>query len=133
MAVPTKANFRHPTDDPMGPTVVVSGVVWAFRGRVGSRPRGGVCAAARRTGLGPALDAITTPDAWAAIKLTLITAGITVPFNALFGLCAAWAIAKHDFPGKPLLITLIDLPFSVSPVVAGLGLGRNGHQLNLRA
>jgi sulfate transport system permease protein len=43
-----------------------------------------------------------------------------VPFNALFGLCAAWAIAKHDFPGKPLLITLIDLPFSVSPVVAGL-------------
>lgn len=59
-------------------------------------------------------------DAIAAIKLTLIVAGISVPANLLFGLAAAWAIAKFSFPGKSLLITLIDLPFSVSPVVAGL-------------
>jgi sulfate transport system permease protein len=75
---------------------------------------------ALRKGLGPALEAIRHPDAISAIKLTLITAAITVPFNAVFGVCAAWAVAKHSFPGKAFLITLIDLPFSVSPVVAGL-------------
>src|SRR5439155_2099047 len=60
------------------------------------------------------------PDAIASIRLTLLTAAIAVPFNAAFGICAAWAVAKHDFRGKSFLITLIDLPFSVSPVVAGL-------------
>ena len=120
MAAPTKANFRHPTDDPLWAKIVVVGLVLAFLGLVLILPLAAVFAEALRKGLGPALDAIATPDALAAIKLTLITAGIAVPFNALFGLCAAWAIAKHDFPGKPLLITLIDLPFSVSPVVAGL-------------
>ena len=75
---------------------------------------------ALRKGLGPALAAIQHPDAISAINLTLITAAITVPFNAVFGVCAAWAVAKHSFPGKAFLITLIDLPFSVSPVVAGL-------------
>src|SRR6478609_9574303 len=64
--------------------------------------------------------AITHPDAWAATKLTLLIAAISVPLNVLFGLAAAWAIAKFEFRGKTLLITLIDLPFSVSPVVAGL-------------
>lgn len=64
--------------------------------------------------------ALTDPDSWAAIRLTLIVAAICVPLNVLFGLAAAWAIAKFDFPGKTILITLIDLPFSVSPVVAGL-------------
>jgi sulfate transport system permease protein len=63
---------------------------------------------------------LTDPDSWAAIRLTLIVAGISVPLNVLFGLAAAWAIAKFDFRGKSFLITLIDLPFSVSPVVAGL-------------
>jgi sulfate transport system permease protein len=120
MAVPTKADFRHPTDDPLWAKVVIIGLVLAFLGLVLILPLAAVFAEALRKGLAPALEAISTPDAWAAIKLTLITAGITVPFNALFGLCAAWAIAKHEFPGKPLLITLIDLPFSVSPVVAGL-------------
>ena len=66
------------------------------------------------------VDALTSPNSWAAIRLTLIVAAISVPINAVFGVCAAWAIAKFDFRGKPLLITLIDLPFSVSPVVAGL-------------
>ena len=75
---------------------------------------------ALRRGLEPAIEAILEPDSMSAIRLTLITAAITVPFNAAFGLCASWAIAKHSFPGKSFLITLIDLPFSVSPVVAGL-------------
>ena len=66
------------------------------------------------------LAAIVEPDALSAVKLTLIAAGISVPLNLVFGVSAAWAIAKHDFRGKQLLITLIDLPFSVSPVVAGL-------------
>ena len=79
-----------------------------------------VFAEALRKGLDAALAAINNTDALAAVKLTLLTAAISVPFNAAFGLCAAWAIAKHEFPGKSLLITLIDLPFSVSPVVAGL-------------
>jgi sulfate transport system permease protein len=63
---------------------------------------------------------LTHPDSWAAIKLTLLVAAVTVPLNGIFGLAAAWAIAKFEFRGKSLLITLIDLPFSVSPVVAGL-------------
>jgi sulfate/thiosulfate transport system permease protein len=63
---------------------------------------------------------LTHPDSWAAIRLTLLVAAICVPLNGLFGIAAAWAIAKFEFRGKPLLITLIDLPFSVSPVVAGL-------------
>jgi sulfate/thiosulfate transport system permease protein len=66
------------------------------------------------------VTALTDADSWAAIRLTLIVAAITVPLNAVFGVCAAWAIAKFNFRGKSLLITLIDLPFSVSPVVAGL-------------
>jgi len=65
-------------------------------------------------------SAIVEPDAWSAIKLTLIAAAIAVPLNVVFGLAAAWAIAKFEFRGKQFLITLIDLPFSVSPVVAGL-------------
>jgi len=64
--------------------------------------------------------AITEPEAWAAMKLTLLIAVVSVPLNVVFGLAAAWAIAKFEFRGKALLITLIDLPFSVSPVVAGL-------------
>ena len=64
--------------------------------------------------------ALAHPDSRAAIRLTLLVAAITVPLNSLFGLAAAWAIAKFDFRGKSLLVTLIDLPFSVSPVVSGL-------------
>ncbi|WP_157270855.1 sulfate ABC transporter permease subunit CysW [Azohydromonas aeria] len=66
------------------------------------------------------LDAITQPDALDAVKLTLLAAAISVPLNLVFGVAAAWAIAKFDFRGKSVLITLIDLPFSVSPVIAGL-------------
>ena len=65
-------------------------------------------------------NSLTHPESWAAIRLTLLISAIAVPLNVLFGLAAAWAIAKFEFRGKSLLITLIDLPFSVSPVVAGL-------------
>ena len=66
------------------------------------------------------IQALSAPDTMSAIKLTLVVAAISVPLNVIFGLAAAWCIAKFNFRGKPLLITLIDLPFSVSPVVAGL-------------
>ncbi len=66
------------------------------------------------------LEAVTEADAQAAIKLTLTVAAIAVPANVIFGIAASWAIAKFDFVGKSLLITLIDLPFSVSPVISGL-------------
>jgi sulfate/thiosulfate transport system permease protein len=71
-------------------------------------------------GLDVYLEALRQPDTLAAIRLTLLTAAIVVPINTLFGIAAAWAIAKFDFRGKQFLITLIDLPFSVSPVIAGL-------------
>ena len=66
------------------------------------------------------LNALKEPDAWSAIKLTLIAAAIAVPANLVFGVAAAWAIAKFEFRGKSVLITLIDLPFAVSPVISGL-------------
>ena len=66
------------------------------------------------------LQSITDPEAWAAIKLTLITAAVVVPVNAVLGVAMAWLLTRFDFRGKQLLTTLLDLPFSVSPVVAGL-------------
>ena len=66
------------------------------------------------------LESVTDPDALAAIRLTLIAAGIAVPLNLVFGIAAAWTIAKFEFRGKSVLLTLIDLPFSVSPVISGL-------------
>jgi sulfate transport system permease protein len=75
---------------------------------------------ALRAGFGGYWQAISEPDAVAAMKLTLLVAAIAVPANLVFGLAASWAIAKFEFPGKSLLNTLIDLPFSVSPVISGL-------------
>ncbi len=75
-----------------------------------------------RQGLQVYWAAITEPDALSAIKLTLLAAAIALPLNALFGIAVAWAVTKFDFRGKSLLLTLIDLPFSVSPVIAGLAL-----------
>jgi sulfate transport system permease protein len=71
-------------------------------------------------GIGSYLAALIDPDALAAMRLTLLIAAFTVPMNLLFGVCAAWAIAKFDFRGKNALITVIDLPFAVSPVISGL-------------
>jgi sulfate transport system permease protein len=75
---------------------------------------------ALRRGLDAYLAAFDDPDTQSAIGLTLLIAAIAVPLNLVFGVCAAWAVAKFEFPGKSLLISLIDLPFSVSPVVSGL-------------
>jgi sulfate transport system permease protein len=79
-----------------------------------------VFAQALAKGFGAYYAAIGAPMAWAAVKLTLLVAAIAVPLNLVFGVAAAWAIAKFDFRGKSALITLIDLPFAVSPVIAGM-------------
>jgi len=93
-------------------------------------PLAAVFAYAFQKGVQAYWNAIADPDAWAAIRLTLLTAAIVVPINALFGIAAAWSIAKFEFRGKNILITLIDLPFTVSPVIAGaifvFLLGANG-------
>jgi sulfate transport system permease protein len=83
-------------------------------------PLAAVFAEALRKGFGAYLEGLREPDAWSAIKLTLLTAAIAVPLNLVFGVAAAWCIAKYEFRGKAFLTTLVDLPFSVSPVVAGL-------------
>lgn len=75
---------------------------------------------ALKQGFGTFFSAIFEPDALAALKLTLLAVGISVPLNLVFGVAAAWCVSKYEFRGKSLLVTLIDLPFSVSPVIAGL-------------
>ncbi len=75
---------------------------------------------ALRAGLQAFMAAVTAPEALAAVRLTLLVAAIAVPLNLVFGVAAAWAVGKHQFPGKRWLVSLIDLPFAVSPVVAGL-------------
>lgn len=114
------SRLRHPTEDPIWAKGLILAAVFAFLVCVLILPLVTVFFEALRKGLPAALEAIGDEDARAAIKLTLITAAITVPFNVVFGICASWAVAKYAFPGKSFLITLIDLPFSVSPVVAGL-------------
>ncbi|MEZ0232145.1 MAG: sulfate ABC transporter permease subunit CysW [Methylophilaceae bacterium] len=83
-------------------------------------PLAAVFTEALRKGFGAYIAALVDPDALSAIKLTVIAAAISLPLNLVFGVAAAWAIAKFDFRGKSILITLIDLPFAVSPVIAGL-------------
>jgi len=96
------------------------GVTLAYLGLVLVVPLAAVFTHAFEKGVGAYLEAVREPDAWAAIRLTLLAAGIAVPLNVVFGLAASWAIAKFQFPGKNVLITLIDLPFAVSPVISGL-------------
>lgn len=79
-----------------------------------------VVSEALKLGFGTFFEAIFEPDALAALKLTLIAVGISVPLNLVFGVAAAWCVSKYEFRGKSILVTLIDLPFSVSPVIAGL-------------
>ena len=83
-------------------------------------PLAAVFTEALRQGWDAYVEGLTDPDAWSAIQLTLLTAVIAVPLNLVFGVAAAWCVAKFEFRGKAFLITLIDLPFSISPVVAGL-------------
>jgi len=100
--------------------VVLIGVSIAFLGLLLAAPLGAVLAQALAKGWQVYLESFADPDTRAAIRLTLLTAAIVVPINTVFGICASWAIAKFEFKGKSLLITLIDLPFAVSPVIAGL-------------
>ncbi|WP_053363157.1 sulfate ABC transporter permease subunit CysW [Bacillus sp. FJAT-27251] len=99
---------------------VLIGIALSFLGIFILVPLIAVFTEALKKGLELYFLSLTDPDALSAIKLTLITAAIAVPLNTLFGLTAAWAITKFDFKGKNVLITLIDIPFAVSPVIAGL-------------
>ncbi len=110
---------RATTESPIMRAVLIT-VALVFLGFFLLLPLLAVFSEALREGAGPFLDALHTPDALAAIRLTLLIAAISVPLNMVFGIAASWAITKFQFPGKALLITLIDLPFSVSPVVSGL-------------
>ncbi|WP_285019127.1 sulfate ABC transporter permease subunit CysW [Novosphingobium sp. fls2-241-R2A-195] len=100
--------------------IALIGLAFAFLAFFLVLPLVAVFAEALKLGLGAFMDAVSTPDALSAIWLTLLVAAISVPLNVVFGLAASWAITKFQFPGKSLLISLIDLPFSVSPVVSGL-------------
>ena len=100
--------------------LVLTALVLLFMGLFLLLPLAAIFVEAFRKGLAPYLASLQDPDAVAAIRLTLTVAAIAVPLNLVFGIAAAWAITKFEFPGKSLLITLIDLPFSVSPVVSGL-------------
>lgn len=100
--------------------VVLTLLALAYMALILIVPLASVFTEAFRKGVEYYFKAIGEPDAWSAIKLTLIAAAIAVPLNLVFGVAASWAIAKFDFRGKSFLITLIDLPFSVSPVVSGL-------------
>jgi sulfate/thiosulfate transport system permease protein len=100
--------------------VLLIGIALAFLTLFLFIPLIAVFAEALRKGWDAYLAAIVEPDALAAVKLTLITAAIAVPLNLVFGVAAAWCIAKFEFRGKNILLTLIDLPFSVSPVISGL-------------
>jgi sulfate transport system permease protein len=100
--------------------LVLVGVALAWLGGVVVLPLVVVFMEALAKGVGKFLETFSDPDAQAAIRMTLLVAGICVPLNAVFGLAAAWCIGKFQFRGKGLLLSLIDLPFSVSPVISGL-------------
>jgi sulfate transport system permease protein len=106
--------------DPTPMRWAIIGITIAFLTLFVLVPLANVFAQAFSKGLDAYLTAISNPDALAAIQLTLIVAAISVGLNLVFGIVAAWAITKYDFAGKSLLITVMDLPFSVSPVIAGL-------------
>jgi len=114
-----RASQRGTEESPVIKWLLIA-VAMAFCGVFLLLPLINVFAQAFAKGLAYYRDSLLHSDSWAAIRLTLLVAAISVPLNVLFGVAAAWAIAKFEFRGKSLLITVIDLPFSVSPVVAGL-------------
>jgi sulfate transport system permease protein len=111
---------RRPTDDPFAIRAICLAITIGFIVLFLVMPLLIVFARALSGGVAATFAALAASDTRAAIYLTLIVAVVSVPLNVVFGICAAWAIAKHDFRGKTALTALIDLPFSVSPVVAGL-------------
>ena len=121
IALPAPAAARRRTTaEPVAVRGLLIGVALAFLGVFLLVPLAAVFTEAFRKGAQVYFAALTEPDAWAAIKLTVLVAVIAVPANLIFGVAAAWAIAKFEFKGKSVLITFIDLPFAVSPVVSGL-------------
>ena len=113
-------NAPRATNDPAWVRWTLTGVALLFLLFFLVLPLAAVFTEAFRRGVGAYFAAFADPDALASIKLTLLTAAIAVPANVVFGVAAAWLIAKFQFPGKSLLTTLIDLPFAVSPVISGL-------------
>ena len=111
---------RPVLEDPTWVRWTLIGLALAFLALFVVLPLVTVFVEALRRGFGAYFDALAEPDALSAIRLTLLVAGIAVPVNLVFGVIAAWSITKFEFPGKSFLITLIDLPFSVSPVISGL-------------
>jgi sulfate transport system permease protein len=111
---------RDPLQAPRPVILALLGIAVAYVGVMLLLPLAAVFVEALANGWEAAEAAIVEPDALAAVRLTLLVAAISVPCNLIFGISSAWLIAKHDFRGKEFLLTLIDLPFSVSPVVAGL-------------
>jgi sulfate/thiosulfate transport system permease protein len=114
------AHLRAPTTEARPVKAILIAVALGFLGLFLAFPLVVVFVEALRGGIGAYMASLREPEALAAIRLTLLVAAIAVPANLVFGVAAAWAIAKFRFPGKTFLITLIDLPFSVSPVIAGL-------------
>lgn len=114
------ARLRGATTEPRWVQILLIGVALGFMSIFLFVPLVSVFVEAFRKGWALALAAITEDDALAAVRLTLLAASISVPLNLVFGVLAAWVIAKFDFHGKSVLLTLIDLPFAVSPVIAGL-------------
>ena len=112
--------MRRPIDDSVFTRALLIAITVGYIGVFLLLPLLVVFSSALEKGLTVALDALRDPDALSAIRLTLIVAAIAVPLNLVFGVCAAWTVSKYDFRGKNLLVSLIDLPFSVSPVVSGL-------------
>lgn len=110
---------RQPLE-PRGIRWLLVAITLVFLGLMLAVPLVAVFVEALRKGLSVYWASISEPAASSAMRLTLLTAAIAVPLNAVFGLCAAWAIARFDFKGKGLLVTLIDLPFAISPVISGL-------------
>lgn len=119
LAKNTTASRRGTEESPLAKWILTS-IALAFTLVFLLLPLINVFVQALDRGFGFYLNALKDPDSMAAIRLTLLVAAISVPLNVVFGLAASWAIAKFEFRGKSILITLIDLPFSVSPVVAGL-------------
>jgi sulfate/thiosulfate transport system permease protein len=115
-----RQKFIRPTDDPLALKLILGAVAISFVVLFLVLPLLVVFHEAFAQGLGVFWDKLGDPDSLAAVRLSLEVAVIAVPLNTLFGISAAWAVAKFDFPGKTVLVTLIDLPFSVSPVVSGL-------------
>jgi sulfate/thiosulfate transport system permease protein len=119
-AAATKRWTARADADTLATRVILTSVACLFLGLFVALPIVSVFTEALRGGLGPYFEAIAQPDTRAALRLTLLTAAVSVPLNVVFGVAASWLIARYRFPGKAALTTLIDLPFSVSPVISGL-------------